>query len=233
MGESDKPNANAGLCTIIMQMSLSFGNGIPRCVRPMIPHSVFDIASAASILFVFFLLLFIYFFYVSSFLSFRLWPASRSTEIISQYLGKKKLHRIMYYKIVLLQRVGKKKRTDRPEPIKTANRKEKNFCSPIKEVWNCFFFLCCFLVCSGVTLLFCFVAVDLVCAAQSGWRKRRPSRCARPTSRRWASDCASPSSTHPVRPPSPLLPFTGFHRVLPSFTGFYQILPGFTGFYRV
>ena len=76
----------------------------------MIPHSVFDIASAASILFVFFLLLFIYFFYVSSFLSFRLWPASRSTEIISQYLGKKKLHRIMYYNIVLLQRVGKKKK---------------------------------------------------------------------------------------------------------------------------
>ena len=31
----------------------------------------------------------------------------------------------MYYKIVLIQRVGKKKRTDRPEPIKTANRKEK------------------------------------------------------------------------------------------------------------
>ena len=93
----------------------------------------------------FFLLLFILFFFcVSSFLSFRLWPASRSTEIISQYLGKKKLHRIMYYKIVLLQRVGKKKRTDRPEPIKTANRKEKNFCSPIKEVWNCFFFFMLF-----------------------------------------------------------------------------------------
>ena len=63
VGESDKPNANAGLCTIIMQMSLSFGNGIPRCVRPMIPHSVFDIASAASILFVFFYFYLFYFFF--------------------------------------------------------------------------------------------------------------------------------------------------------------------------
>ena len=127
------------------------------------------------------------------------------------------------------------KKKNRPAGANQNGKQEgkKTFAVQSKRFGTVSFFLCCFLVCSGVTLLFCFVAVDLVCAAQSGWRKRRPSRCARPTSRRWASDCASPSSTHPVRPPSPLLPFTGFHRVLPSFTGFYQILPGFTGFYRV